>query len=105
GATLASERRPVEHLLHDRVLLELLAPHRRIDQSGRDRIDPAAPRTPTQGRPGRGANDASLRQRVRVTAVADDTRAAVEEAGGERVVEQLVLLGLGNGSDMVRGGG
>ena len=106
GLADAAERCVGEHLAHDRLLLELLAVHGRVDEAGRQRHHPSAAWSPPDRGSSRGPQDADLREAVSEPRVAaHQVGGAVEEVGGERVAEQRLLLGVDERCDLVGGRG
>ena len=69
-----AERHLLEHGVHHRLLPELSATHRCIDDARREGVDPTTTGTPADGCPGRGTDHSPLGQAVGHAAVGKDAR-------------------------------
>jgi len=85
---LTLQGRVVEHDLHHRLRGELLSSHRRVDETGGDRVDAPPARTPRDRSAGGGADDAALGPRVRDAAVVERLVHSIEEAVRERFLDE-----------------
>ena len=99
----ATQRRPLQHLAHHRLLGQLQATHGGVDQTRGHGVHPPSERTPPHRGPLDGMDHAPLGQGVGVAAVGDDARDPIEEVGRTRIVDQRVLVGLDERRDLIGG--